>query len=1000
MSCITHPTHVGFALNRLCPPPSLLLLQFQLAYIRHVLPNHAPLHAASNGGGAATVNPYNLISFPAPDQLRSQSPYLAASESTSPEKYPELLANSRGRRSPPIALQIARRGGMLGESGSNSSGTVTPTTAAVGGGDEPSLHRDRRRRRTTGPGPLGYTQTIVGRNPTAGGYSTSLGGAGMRVDGGKPATWTGKGVLGSSATQQGNDNVAGMQLPPVVVHSPIKTPHGGGITTTTDSAPLPVLRHDGPGFLRSPPEAGALVTPPTTTTTTTAPPPAPVAKPPPVDDDPARSRQQDLHRISRDTFSSSSYSSSPAGTETGIGAPHDSSSTISTPYGTGIGTAGGRANPLVSSVSDSSPDFLDGPARRDPDSLPAPRTSTVPSHNDRAAPSTGSDETPPATAAVLAPAPAPVFQLPPGLRVRERRRVNIRGGIPGLVAPQAPTSAAGVPPSLPPSPAIAHPQQDASVQPGRERDASTTGSERDQKKRDQLSVPAPPVPPVRPGPSSRRSSRSSSINDDDWSPSLSSTGPKTPRQLFPPRAEYITASLNRRHGGGGGGGGEVRAASKSGLSLLLGPGTTAGGGAASARRMNPFSTLYAACVSRASDAVRLSLYFPHAASHKVQVGVKKDVTVEEVIGVGLWAYWEDENLEPKLEVDEREAQEGRETVKWNLRIVEDDGEVDEDFPGMFSPIAGHHARKTSAADTPPSMGTFCWGVSRRQLSTGCGSCRPFHFTSLRSSRLLRNRVRVRAFLRRRRNGLLTLVLAPVEDNATKQATITRRPSRILVNAPPALPSASTSGLTGGGAGPPPHANAAAAGHPAGSALAIPINLVIRAPIVDSAPQIELQVSSDMYIVDVIELVLQRLSLASSETAHDFVLVVRLADGDMVVPPDRTVESLGEQHVLELVPRSDVGPAGLRRFRTRDEQPDAAGIGMRQIFASPPGTPHVWYVLTQQVWVATVTRPEHARETSRIPIADLAGLYERFTVLRKVPLSLGGRHARVIAIDGD
>jgi hypothetical protein len=99
--------------------------------------------------------------------------------------------------------------------------------------------------------------------------------------------------------------------------------------------------------------------------------------------------------------------------------------------------------------------------------------------------------------------------------------------------------------------------------------------------------------------------------------------------------------------------------------------------------MNPFSTLYAACVSRASDAVRLSLYFPHAASHKVQVGVKKDVTVEEVIGVGLWAYWEDESLEPKLEVDEREAREGRETVKWNLRIVEDDGEVDEDFPGMF-----------------------------------------------------------------------------------------------------------------------------------------------------------------------------------------------------------------------------------------------------------------------------------------------------------------------------
>jgi hypothetical protein len=696
VSCITHPTHVGFALNRLCPPPSLLLLQFQLAYIRHVLPNHAPLHAASNGGGAATVNPYNLISFPAPDQLRSQSPYLAASESTDPEKYPELLANSRGRRSPPIALQIARRGGMLGGD-SNSSGTVTPTTAAVGGEEDPT-HRDRRRRRTTGPGPLGYTQTIVGRNPAA--STSSLGGAGMRVDGGKPATWTGKGVLDSSATTQQGDETGVQVPPPVVVHSPIKTPRGGGITTTTASAALPVWRHDGPEFLRSPPEAGALVTPPATTTTTainsTASPPAPEARPP-ADEDPARSRQQFLHRISRDTFSSSSYSSSPAGTGFEIAAPRDSSSTISTPYGTGIGAdaggRGGRANPLVSSVSDSSTSCLDGPTRRDSDSPPAATTpASVPSHHDRAAASTASDETPPAAAApVLAPAPALVFQLPPGLRVRERRRVNIRGGIPGLVVPPAPAPApgptttaaapppppaAGVPPSLPPLNATAHPEQDASAQSGREEGASTTGPGRDQ-----LSVPAPAAP-VRPGLSSRRSSRSSSINDDDWSPSSTpSGGRKTPRQLFPPRAEYITASLNRRQHDGGG---EVgAAAAKSGLSLLLGPGTTAGGGSASSRRMNPFSTLYAACVSRASDAVRLSLYFPHAASHKVQVGVKKDVTVEEVIGVGLWAYWEDESLEPKLEVDEREAREGRETVKWNLRIVEDDGEVDEDFPGMF-----------------------------------------------------------------------------------------------------------------------------------------------------------------------------------------------------------------------------------------------------------------------------------------------------------------------------
>lgn len=55
-----------------------------------------------------------------------------------------------------------------------------------------------------------------------------------------------------------------------------------------------------------------------------------------------------------------------------------------------------------------------------------------------------------------------------------------------------------------------------------------------------------------------------------------------------------------------------------------------------------------------------------------------------MIGVALWAYWEEQEKgerEPRLEVDEEEAEGGNETTKWNLRIVEDDGEVDEDFPG-------------------------------------------------------------------------------------------------------------------------------------------------------------------------------------------------------------------------------------------------------------------------------------------------------------------------------
>lgn len=98
---------------------------------------------------------------------------------------------------------------------------------------------------------------------------------------------------------------------------------------------------------------------------------------------------------------------------------------------------------------------------------------------------------------------------------------------------------------------------------------------------------------------------------------------------------------------------------------------------------NPFSALYAALASRASDALKLSIYFPNSKTptKPLKISVKKDLSVEEVIGAGLWSYWE-EGREPKLEVEE-DGSDHDETTKWNLRIVEDDGEVDEDFPGPF-----------------------------------------------------------------------------------------------------------------------------------------------------------------------------------------------------------------------------------------------------------------------------------------------------------------------------
>lgn len=66
----------------------------------------------------------------------------------------------------------------------------------------------------------------------------------------------------------------------------------------------------------------------------------------------------------------------------------------------------------------------------------------------------------------------------------------------------------------------------------------------------------------------------------------------------------------------------------------------------------------------------------------MDLSVRKDATVEEVLGFALWNYWEEGWL-PKLDEGVGEEDPRLAGVGWILRITEDDGEVDEDFPRKF-----------------------------------------------------------------------------------------------------------------------------------------------------------------------------------------------------------------------------------------------------------------------------------------------------------------------------
>jgi len=69
----------------------------------------------------------------------------------------------------------------------------------------------------------------------------------------------------------------------------------------------------------------------------------------------------------------------------------------------------------------------------------------------------------------------------------------------------------------------------------------------------------------------------------------------------------------------------------------------------------------------------------------MELNVRRDATVEEVIGYALWNYWEEGWL-PKLDEGLESEDDPKKVARlsaagWILRLAEDDGEVDDDFPG-------------------------------------------------------------------------------------------------------------------------------------------------------------------------------------------------------------------------------------------------------------------------------------------------------------------------------
>ncbi|KJA14847.1 hypothetical protein HYPSUDRAFT_208357 [Hypholoma sublateritium FD-334 SS-4] len=283
---------------------------------------------------------------------------------------------------------------------------------------------------------------------------------------------------------------------------------------------------------------------------------------------------------------------------------------------------------------------------------------------------------------------------------------------------------------------------------------------------------------------------------------------------------------------------------KSSLSAML---------ASSGSSSNPFAEMYANISGRGESAsTNVQVYFMHAThphGKAMELNVRRDATVEEVIGFALWNYWEEAWL-PKLD----EGLSGEDdpmwatrlsAIGWILRIAEDDGEVDDDFP---PPDRLEKVAKFSEA-----------------------------------------------------YAILEATPAQIQQNRVLESKIQRRPSRTVAKKPVdkvVVPNQAIS-----------LAAPASAMH--GSSLGSVLSTSLG-PSSSHGPQIFLRihtadavhisttipVSAGMYMQEALELVCRRRKLTNP---NEFALL--LADKSIIIPLDRTVASLQGKRELLLMKRS-------------------------------------------------------------------------------------------------
>jgi len=308
---------------------------------------------------------------------------------------------------------------------------------------------------------------------------------------------------------------------------------------------------------------------------------------------------------------------------------------------------------------------------------------------------------------------------------------------------------------------------------------------------------------------------------------------------------------------------------------------------------NPFRCFYALLASKERNALKISLYYPFSKepTKPIKTSMKADVCVEEVVGFALWSYVE-EKREPKLsEIKDRpEALDLLETYAWCLRLVEDDGEVDEDFPALdrtrpAGKVGSNEFAIVMATEAQAKQNELAQTQIQRRPSRVLGEPKRVPKASVEPAGLINT-------------GAASLLPPPMSGMIGHSGTIFDGGRGL----------GSDSLMTGG-------YSSAALGGTAMTGTTVYLKVRIPSPGkgVDSI-NTTINVTMEMYLADVLENLVKKKSLGQ---VKDWALLVPSLPSipahqrDIVVPLDRTVQSLQGVNSLALVKRSQVSSKLLR-----------------------------------------------------------------------------------------